>query len=106
MEQNQTNEMSPYTAGFTLSAAVAIIFNTLLTWAKETYPELNTAMKSLLGHHWITHGVAVVLIFLVLGFLLSKMPGVQKMRGTTLTTILIVSVVLSGLGIFGFFLFF
>lgn len=97
--------MSPYTAGFTLSAAIAIVFNTLLVFAKETYPELNAAMKNLLGHHWITHGVVVVLVFLVFGFFLSKMTGIQKMRAATLTTILIVSVVLSGLGIFGFFLF-
>ena len=81
MEQNQTNEVSPYTAGFGVSAAVAIVFNTVLTWVKETYDPPNAAMKALLGHHWITHGVAVVIVFLALGFFLSKSGSIQKIRG-------------------------
>lgn len=104
MEQNQTNELSPHTAGFGLSASVTIVFNTVLTWAKETYDPLNAVMKALLGHHWITHGVAVVAVFLVLGFFFSKSAYIQKVKGSTLVVILVGSVVLSGLGIAGFFL--
>lgn len=104
MEPNQANEMSALTTGFTVSAIVASIFSTLLTWIKETNPPVMAYMKSLTGHHWITHGLAVVIVFLVLGFLFSNMTGVQKMRGMILTYMLVISVVLSGLGIFGFFL--
>ena len=83
---------------------MAIVFNTILTWAKETYAPLNGAMKALLGHHWTTHGVAVVVVFLVLGIFLSKSTSVRGIRGTSLTIILVGAVLLSGLGIAGFFL--
>lgn len=96
--------MSASAAGFTLAAIVATIFNTVLTIIKEEYHPLNVYMKSLTGHHWITHGIAVVAVFLVLGFLFSRMGIVQRMRATTLTNMLIATVVIFGLGIFGYFL--
>lgn len=104
MEPTQSTEMSPSTAGFTLAAIVAIIFNTVLTIIKEEYHPLNVYMKSLTGHHWITHGIAVVAVFLLFGFLFSRMGSVKRMRASTLTTILVVTVVVFGLGIFGYFL--
>lgn len=91
------------TTGYTIAAAVAILFNTALTWIKEENPAVNTAMKNLLGHHWITHGVAVVVVFLVLGFLLARMPAVRRTRGSLVTTLLIVSVVAGGLGLAALF---
>lgn len=96
--------MSASAAGFTLAAIVATIFNTVLTIIKEEYHPLNVYMKSLTGHHWITHGIAVIAVFLVLGFLFSRMGSVQRMRASTLTTTLIATAVIFGLGIFGYFL--
>jgi len=96
--------MSASATGFTLAAIVAIIFNTVLTIIKEEYHPLNVYMKSLTGHHWITHGIAVVAVFLVLGFLFSRMDSVQRMRASTLMNMLIATVVIFGLGIFGYFL--
>lgn len=104
MEQDYTSEMSASTAGFTLSAMVAMVFNTVLVWVKESNPGVNAYMKSLTGHHWITHGLAVVIMFLVPGFLFSKLRSVRNIRGVTLTYMLILVVILSGLGILGFFL--
>lgn len=54
-------------AAFGLSAAVAIAFNTVLAWSKDAFEPLNRLMASLTGHHWITHGLADVALFLVLG---------------------------------------
>lgn len=105
MEPTQSTEMSAATAGFTLAAAVAIILNTVLMITKEEYHPLKDYMKSLTGHHWITHGLVVIAVFLVLGFLFSKMASVQRMRTSTLTTFLVATVVIFGLGIFGYFLF-
>lgn len=103
MEPTQSNELSASTAGFTLAAIIAIIGNTMLTVIKEEYHPLNVYMKSLTGHHWITHGVAVVAVFLLLGFVLSRIGGVQRMRASTLTNLLIATVIIFGLGIFGYF---
>lgn len=104
MEPTQSTEMSASTLGFTLAAAVAIIFNTVLVITKEEYHPLKDYMKSLTGHHWITHGLTVIAVFLALGFLFSRMGGVQRMRASTLTTIFVATVVIFGLGIFGYYL--
>jgi hypothetical protein len=54
---------------FGLSAAITIVFNTLLAWAKDAYDPLNSFMASLAGHHWITHGLADIILFVLLGWL-------------------------------------
>ena len=93
------------TAGFTVAAAVAVVFNTLLAWVKDSNPAVNAEMKALLGHHWITHGVAVVLVFLILGFLFSRIGFIKRLSGKTLAVTLSVGVVLGGLGLVGWFFF-
>jgi asparagine N-glycosylation enzyme membrane subunit Stt3 len=103
MEQNLNQYVDRRTAGFGVAAAVAIIFSTLLTFAKESYPALNAAMKAATGHHWITHGVAVMAVFLILGWLLSKTN--IRMSGKRLAWKLVAATVLAGLGLIGWFLF-
>lgn len=103
MKSAQKQTMSPYTIGFTLSAAVTIIFNMVLTLVKETNPEVLAFMKSLMGHHWTTHGVAVVLLFFIIGFIFSTADDTHKVNGTTLAILLTASVLIGGLGILGFF---
>lgn len=49
-----------------LSAAVTIVFNTLLAWIKDAYDPLNSFMAALTGHHWITHSLANVTLFFTL----------------------------------------
>ena len=102
--QTTSTPVSPATAGFSIAAAAAIIFNTLLAWAKESNPSLLAAMKSAMGHHWITHGTAVVVVFLVCGFIFSKLGFPQRMNGATLAMLLTIATVLGGLGLIGFFL--
>jgi hypothetical protein len=91
---------SAYGAG----AAAAILFNTLLAWVKDSSDALNTAMAHTLGHHWTTHGVAVVLVFLVVGFLLARRQG-DVFSGYSAIYALVGSVVAAGLGLLGWFLF-
>lgn len=103
MDEIKTNELSVNTTGFGIAAIVAIIFNTLLMWAKETSPTLLATMKSTLGHHWITHGVSVVLVFIVLGLIFSKTNFFATIQGKTLAIIIASAVVLGGLGLVGWF---
>ena len=90
------------TAAYGLAAAVAVLFNTLLAWVKDAYDPLNTAMAKILGHHWITHGVAVVLVFLIVGFALSRSSADWSGYGAIYT--LCAAVILAGLGLVGWFL--
>ncbi|OPY05296.1 MAG: hypothetical protein A4E67_02003 [Syntrophaceae bacterium PtaB.Bin038] len=65
------NTLEKTTIGFGLSVAVVSILNALLLIVKETTPTLKKSMAAALGHHWTTHGVIVIGLFLVLGFVLA-----------------------------------
>lgn len=100
--ENDNQNVDNVTAGFGIAASVAIIFSTLLTWAKESIPSLLAWMKAVTIHHWITHGALVVGLFVILGLLLSRM-NIQ-IRATTLTWMIFLSSAFGGIGLVGFFL--
>lgn len=68
-------------AAFGLAAAIAIAFNTVLAWTKDAFEPLNAFMAGLTGHHWITHGLAEVVLFLVLGAGLSWFGRPRQLSG-------------------------
>jgi hypothetical protein len=98
---------SKYTRGFGLSLIIMMLFNAVLTIAKESFAPLLKGMAAITGHHWITHGIIVIVLFFVLGFIFS---GAQSegnsspsARGITVWTI--VSAVIGLILIGGFYLF-
>jgi len=76
----------------------------LLAARKDAYPPLNTFMSHLTGHHWVTHGLAVLLVFLGLGWLFRvwELPA----RGLTpgLVIALGAAVVVAGAALGGWFI--
>ena len=80
---------------------VAIIASTVLTMVKETYPPLLAYMKSI-GHHWMVHGVVIITLFLVLGFLLSRRSW--SIGGMTLAALVFITTIISGFALFFLFL--
>jgi hypothetical protein len=82
-------------AAFGLSAAVTIMFNVVLAFIKDSYAPLNSFMAQLTGHHWRTHGLADVILFLLLGWLFMSR-GIPARGLTNNTTInLAASVIIS-----------
>ena len=101
-----TKPLSKYTVSFGLSLALCSVANAVLVVAKEKNPAVAAAMKTLTGHHWVTHAAAMVLMFFVVGWLLSLPNGgrgpriaVQQLIGTVLG-----GVIIGGLVIMGFYL--
>ncbi len=101
-----------HTFAFGGSLAIVSILSALLVVMKERSEPVMHWMKAATGHHWITHGLIVLVLFLVFGFMLgalahaSTLPGTPLGRGyNTLTLVIVVAVVLSGLMIAGFFWF-
>ena len=84
-------------AGYGLAAAIVIVFNTLLAWIKDAYEPLNTLMAQMSGHHWRTHGLVDVLLFLILGFVLTQRN--ISMDGYKLAGILVGAIILGGGGL-------
>ncbi|MHB8111737.1 MAG: hypothetical protein ACYDHW_17080 [Syntrophorhabdaceae bacterium] len=92
------------TIGFGLSAAVANILNILLVIFKELTPSLRQAMAAATGHHWITHGVIVVGLFIIFGFVFSGIIKSKSWGANKLSRMILWSVIVGGslLGAFCF----
>jgi hypothetical protein len=102
-----TEGVSRYTASFGLSLIVACIFNALLVVIKEKSPATMAWMKKTSGHHWATHTLLSLAVFIGLGLILAK---ANKGKGTTcnaksLAGFMIGSVILGAVIISGYYLF-
>jgi hypothetical protein len=84
------------TIGFGLSAAVVNIFNILLVIFKELTPSLMKAMAVTTGNHWITHGVIVVGLFIILGFVFSGIIKPVSWCADKLSRTILWSVIIGG----------
>lgn len=101
------NKLSPRTIGFGLSMAITSVLSALLVVVKETNEPLLAWMKGATSHHWITHGLIDVVLFVVLGVLLSKAGGGKglAMKPGGVAGAIVAAVVVSFLVISGFYLF-
>jgi hypothetical protein len=93
----QVGTLDKAAAAFGLSAAITIVFNTVLAWIKDAFDPLNNFMASLTGHHWITHGLANVAVFLIVGAVLTQRHF--TMDGTRLAILVSGAVVVGGGGL-------
>lgn len=87
--------------GFGKAYAVAVIFNALLLMVKESSPAVLDFMKAL-GHHWVTHGAFVLIVFVGMGMYFSSTG--KEMDGGKLGKLVGGSTILGGLLIMGWFI--
>jgi hypothetical protein len=73
--------LGKYARSFGWSLVISSVANALLVVAKEMNEPLKSWMKAATGHHWTTHSVLVLALFLVLGLALA---AVQSPGGTRL----------------------
>jgi len=92
------------TLGFGLSASVMSILNTLLVIIKELVPPLKKAMAAALGHHWTTHGVIVLCLFLVLGVVLARTVRPEFWNAGRLGSVILWSVIIGSGALAAFYL--
>lgn len=103
----EKSNLTKYTVSFGLALGIASIANALLVIAKESSPSrVMPWMKRMTGHHWSTHCLIVMAIFVVLGLLFSRL---NKGKGPALTAngvMLVVSagVIVGCLTIVGFYI--
>jgi hypothetical protein len=98
------NKLTQYVRGFGLSFFATSIASALLVIAKEENAALKDAMKALSGHHWTTHGIVVVGLFIILGFVLSKLNLDEKLGENRLVPMILTGAFAGVLLITGFFL--
>jgi len=101
-----THTESRYVTAFGRSLVVASVLSALLVILKEKSEATMNLMKAATGHHWITHGITVLLVFAVLGFVLAKLrptdSTVTALNGVAVAVVTATAV--SGLILAGFFL--
>jgi len=97
-------QMEKYTAGFGLSLVVTNLLNAVILVVKEKSDTVMSAMKAALGHHWTTHGAIIITVFIVLGFIFSRMKLEERWDSQKMLKYIIWAVIISGVIIAGFFL--
>lgn len=106
MKTNTENPgVSKYTISFGVALALASVVNGLLVIAKEKIPAVMAGMQKLTGHHWLTHCIIVLGIFVVSGWILALPNGGQGMRmnAGNLIRALLAGVATGGVIILGFY---
>ncbi len=94
-----------YIASFGLSLAITSLFSAALVLLKETNEGVMNWMKAATGHHWVTHGLVVLVLFIVLGFLLAwarPAKGAGELTGVAVS--IVVATAIASLMVAGFFL--
>ncbi len=103
----ETNGIGKYTVSFGMSLAITSVVSALLVVVKELSQKTVLAlMKGITFHHWFTHSLFILILFVVIGWALGRANGGQgvKMSVNSLISTLVGAVVLSGLIIAGFYL--
>ena len=95
----ESSGLTAATKGFALAAAITVLFNTALAWAKDAYAPLQSWMTALSGHHWTTHGLADLVVFTALGIIFTRIRAVAKMDSARVIGILVGAVTVAGLGL-------
>ncbi len=103
----EANGIGKYTISFGMSLAITSVVSALLVVVKEMNEDTVLAlMKRITFHHWFTHTLFILILFVVIGWILAQANGGQglKMSVNRFISTLVGAVVLSGLIIAGFYL--
>ena len=91
-----------YMFSFGVALVITSLFSALLVVVKELSDKtVMPLMKAATGHHWITHTVIDVILFVALGFLLTKV----QVSPERLTQMIVGATLIGSLIITGFYLF-
>jgi lipoprotein signal peptidase len=100
-------ELGKYARSFGLSFAITSVLSALIVIIKESNEESILAwMKAATGHHWVTHGVINLILFVFLGWAFSRPNDGQgvDLSVNGLVGCIVGAVLISGLLIAGFYI--
>ncbi len=103
----ETTSLSKSSVSCGLSLALTCVINAIIVVAKEKSDAVMNGMKKITGHHWITHALLVLGLFVAFALIFGAMnrgKGSAISAGRLLGTV-VSGIVLSALIIVGFYLF-
>ena len=95
--QTSGGKLDGAAGAFGAAAALAIVVNTILACAEDVFAPLTDFMTSLSGNHWVTHGVAIVILFVATGLTLRL--GDARFDGMNLAIVLVTAALFAGGGL-------
>ena len=101
-QTSAADAVSAKVTGYGISYAITSILSALLVVLKESNEGVHGLLVAITGHHWVTHGLLNVIVFVVLGAMLSRRD--MSLKGNTLITTIVGATILSGLIISGYFI--
>ncbi len=101
--KTKTN-MNKYALGFGLSLIVTNLLNAFVLIVKEVSVSVMNVMKAALGHHWVTHAVLILIVFVILGVIFSIYEVAAKWDSRKMMYYITGSVIISVVIITVFFL--
>ena len=102
VQESASTELDNCVVGYGMSYSITSILSALLVVLKESNESVHNFLVAMTGHHWASHGLINIVIFLVLGYIFSKRD--QDMSQSSLIKMVVVSTVISGLIIVGYFI--
>jgi hypothetical protein len=103
----ENNEIGKYSRSFGLSFAITSLFSVIVLILKETNEHTVMAwMKAATPHHWITHTLLDLIVFVVLGVVFAKTNNGQGITidSGRLNSFIVGSFIVSGILIAGFYI--
>lgn len=95
-------------AAFGYSLAVVSVLSAMLVILKEKNEAVMALMKAATGHHWITHGLVVLIAFVVLGLVFAKAAqdhsdasGLNRVAAAILVSTIVSGLILAAFNLFG-----
>jgi TRAP-type mannitol/chloroaromatic compound transport system permease large subunit len=103
----ENRSLSKNTYSFGVSLAVCAVLNAAVVIAKESSKIVADRMQKMTGHHWTTHVLFMVAVFVALGWALNRRSSQADalMSSTTLVRTVVGGVLAGIVIIFGFYLF-
>lgn len=83
---------------FTLALIHAIYFNAVLVLVKELVPGFKSFLRTVCMHHWLGHGVMLLLFFFLAG-LLYNYADINIKKQHKVPSHILTSIILTGIGI-------
>lgn len=99
-----TETIDARTAGFGVSYAVTSILSAIIVILKESSEGFHDKLAAITGHHWVSQGLLDIIVFIVLGFVLTRMGSGLRMTGNALIATIVGATIVSGLIITGYFI--
>ena len=101
-EKSGAEAIGAKVTGYGISYAITAILSALLVILKESNEGVHSFLVAITGHHWVTHGLLDVVLFVVLGALLARRD--INLSGNSLVTLVVGATVIGDLIISGYFL--